>query len=101
MDLETSGIKKKFNKRKYLKNKLKTNFGSRQEGHGQAFLQKQAIKQQYFRQQKREEEKRRKKLHHMQLSKGDDELKKLELQCDDEQTKEDEDEESVFFSKLR
>nr|XP_045593995.1 thyroid transcription factor 1-associated protein 26-like [Procambarus clarkii] len=59
-------IKKNFNKRAYLKDKLKTNFGSQQEGHGRAYLQKKAVVRQYFRQQRREEEKHRKKLQFQQ-----------------------------------
>nr|XP_053656514.1 thyroid transcription factor 1-associated protein 26 homolog [Cherax quadricarinatus] len=90
MDKQDKVVKKKFNKRAYLKEKLKTNFGSRQEGHGRAFLQKKAVVRQYFRQQRREDEKNRKKLQFQQLAKGE-KFQKLEPQSINALTKENSD----------
>ncbi|XP_071544859.1 uncharacterized protein [Panulirus ornatus] len=80
MDSTSKGtVKKKFNKRAYLKQKLKTNFGSRQEGRGLAFVQKNAIVQRYFRQQRKDEERQRKRNQHLQSMEGEDQIKGLQL----------------------
>ncbi|XP_076067831.1 uncharacterized protein LOC143040599 isoform X2 [Oratosquilla oratoria] len=55
--------KKSFDKRAYLKKKFKRNFGSQQEGHGRAYLQKKAVMQRYMRDQKKEDRLKQRKEH--------------------------------------
>ncbi|KAK7068761.1 hypothetical protein SK128_020376, partial [Halocaridina rubra] len=50
-------FKKPFNKRAHFRHKYKKNFGSQQEGHGKALLQKKEVMQQYFKEKKFERKK--------------------------------------------
>ncbi|XP_068221616.1 uncharacterized protein [Palaemon carinicauda] len=50
-----------FNKREYFKQKYKKNYGSQQEGHGRALLQKKAFVRQYYKEKKWQERKEMKR----------------------------------------
>ncbi|XP_064103984.1 thyroid transcription factor 1-associated protein 26 homolog, partial [Macrobrachium nipponense] len=54
--------KKSFDKRAYFKQKYKKNYGSQQEGHGRALLQKKAFVRQYYKEKKWQERKEQKRL---------------------------------------
>ncbi|CAL4087278.1 unnamed protein product [Meganyctiphanes norvegica] len=73
----------KFNKREYLKHKFQNNFGTRQEGHGLALLQKKKVMLRYDRDKKREEQRSRKQNEHRLLFKGGSQL----AECDREAEK--------------
>lgn len=68
MESQDKRMKKKFNRRVYLKQKLRTKFGSQQEGHGRAFLQKKAVVRQHLRLQNKTLAKEKKKLVNLQES---------------------------------
>jgi len=65
---------RKFKKREYLNHKFRNNFGTRQEGHGLALLQKKKVMLRYDRDKKREEQRFRKQNDHrsrLDLALGD------------------------------
>ncbi|XP_042868429.1 thyroid transcription factor 1-associated protein 26 homolog [Penaeus japonicus] len=63
--------KKAFNKKEYRQHRYKSNFGNRQEGHGKAYLQKNAVVRQYHWMQKKEERKLKKLEKQNQIGEGE------------------------------
>lgn len=71
-----------FNKREYLNHKFKNNFGTRQEGHGLALLQKKKVMLRYNRDSKREEQRFKKQNEHRLLTKGGSQLTERDLDAE-------------------
>lgn len=73
--------KKNFRKREYLNHKFKNNFGTRQEGHGLALLQKKKVMLRYNRDSKREEQRFKKQNEHRLLTKGGLQIAESDLEA--------------------
>lgn len=64
--MQSKSDKKPFNKRAYFNQKYKKNYGSQQEGHGRALLQKRAFVRQYYKEKRWEEKRESKKMQHQE-----------------------------------